>query len=88
MGCWQDVVEACTMCVNQKGNKHVVNVIEVTGVKLSPMHVPRVKNQALEGEWPDMEGHTVYHTLYQDIFKTIYGRLAPLYERLHEIYRK
>lgn len=37
---------------------------------------------------PDMERHAVYHTLYQDIFKNIYGRLAPLYERLHEIYRK
>lgn len=54
MDCWQDAVEACTMCVNQKGNKHVVNEIEVSGAKPSPMRVPRVKDQALEGERPDV----------------------------------
>ncbi|MEG1947459.1 MAG: FGGY-family carbohydrate kinase [Lachnospiraceae bacterium] len=37
---------------------------------------------------PDMQQHAVYKTLYEDIFKNIYGRLAPLYARLHEIYRK
>lgn len=54
LDCWQDAVEACTMCANPKGNKHVVNEIEVAGAKPSPMRVPRVKDQALEGERPDV----------------------------------
>lgn len=37
---------------------------------------------------PDMERNSVYRTLYEDIFKNIYGRLSPLYERLHQIYKK
>lgn len=36
---------------------------------------------------PDMEQNAVYKTLYEDIFKNIYGKLSPLYERLHEIYK-
>lgn len=35
---------------------------------------------------PNMKQHEIYKTLYTDIFKNIYGRLSPLYERLHEIY--
>lgn len=37
---------------------------------------------------PDMGQHEIYRTLYKEIFKNIYGRLAPLYQRLSEIYRK
>lgn len=37
---------------------------------------------------PDMEIHKVYEELYEDIFKKIYGRLSPLYKRLHEIYHR
>ena len=36
---------------------------------------------------PDETQHERYRVLYTDIFKNIYGRLSPLYERLHEIYR-
>lgn len=35
---------------------------------------------------PDMKQHKIYAVLYEDVFKNIYGKLAPLYERLHEIY--
>lgn len=35
---------------------------------------------------PDMNQHKIYAVLYEDVFKNIYGKLAPLYERLHEIY--
>lgn len=37
---------------------------------------------------PDMEQHEIYRILYEEIFKKIYGRLSPLYARLHEIYGK
>lgn len=36
---------------------------------------------------PDMKQNAIYKTLYEDVFKNIYGRLAPLYERLHQIYK-
>lgn len=35
---------------------------------------------------PDMEQHQIYEVLYSDIFKNIYGKLSPLYQRLQEIY--
>ena len=35
---------------------------------------------------PDPEVHKIYQQLYEDIFKNIYGRLSPLYKKLHEIY--
>lgn len=37
---------------------------------------------------PDMEQNAIYQILYEDVFQKIYGRLAPLYQRLHEIYKK
>lgn len=35
---------------------------------------------------PNMDTHRIYQQLYEDVFKNIYGKLAPLYGRLHEIY--
>lgn len=35
---------------------------------------------------PDMQQHKIYETLYADVFKNIYGKLSPLYQRLGEIY--
>ena len=35
---------------------------------------------------PDLQTYKIYEELYEDIFKKIYGKLAPLYKRLHEIY--
>lgn len=37
---------------------------------------------------PNMKVHRIYQELYEDIFKKIYGKLAPLYKRLHEIYHR
>lgn len=37
---------------------------------------------------PDMRQHEIYSVLYEDVFKNIYGKLAPLYERLYEIYHR
>lgn len=37
---------------------------------------------------PDMEQHRIYQKLYGDVFRNIYGRLLPLYEKLHGIYTR
>ena len=37
---------------------------------------------------PDMKVHKVYQELYEDVFQNIYGKLSPLYKRLHEIYHR
>lgn len=37
---------------------------------------------------PDMKQHKIYDVLYEEVFKNIYDKLAPLYEKLHEIYRE
>ena len=37
---------------------------------------------------PDEEKHKIYEELYTDVFKEIYGKLSPLYKRLHEIYHR
>lgn len=35
---------------------------------------------------PDAAQHKIYDQLYSEIFKNVYGRLSPLYQRLNEIY--
>lgn len=35
---------------------------------------------------PDMAQHRIYRKLYGEIFQNIYGRLSPLYDKLHDIY--
>ena len=37
---------------------------------------------------PNEGQHQIYEELYQEVFKNIYGRLAPLYEKLNGIYKK
>lgn len=37
---------------------------------------------------PDMDQHRIYEELYREVFQNIYGKLAPLYEKLNEIYRR
>ena len=37
---------------------------------------------------PDMGQHQIYYELYQDVFQNIYGKLAPLYAKLHDIYHR
>lgn len=38
--------------------------------------------------FPNIAQHKIYETLYADIFKNIYGKLSPLYQRLNEIYSR
>lgn len=51
---WQDIVDACSMCV-QKGTKmHVVNDIVLEGVTMPRMRTPVQSDGALEGRRPDV----------------------------------
>ncbi len=51
---WDDIVDACSMCVNKKSGKHVVNKIELNGVKIPKMKLPAVSDSALDGMRPDV----------------------------------
>lgn len=54
---WEDIVRACSLCVDKKSAKtglHVVNNIEFTGGKIPGMLLPVVKDNALEGMKPDV----------------------------------
>ncbi len=51
---WNDAVEACMMCVQRKGDKHVVNDIALVGVRIPAMRVPDVRDESLEGLRPDV----------------------------------
>lgn len=37
---------------------------------------------------PNKKQHRIYRELYQEVFQNIYGKLVPLYEKLHEIYNR
>lgn len=51
---WQDVIEACRMSVCKDKNIHVVNDIEFTGAKIPPMRLPKISDNSLEGQSPDV----------------------------------
>ena len=34
---------------------------------------------------PNQENHKLYNALYYDVYKNMYKRLKPLYERIREI---
>ena len=34
---------------------------------------------------PDQKNHALYDALYHDVYKKMYRRLKPLYERIREI---
>ena len=51
---WEDIVEACSMCVMRIPGFHVVNDIELEGTDLPPMRKPEFTDDALEGRKPDV----------------------------------
>lgn len=51
---WQEIVEACSMCVSKKPGWHVVNDIQLSGVTMPKMRLPELKDLALEGKKPDV----------------------------------
>ena len=59
-----------------------VGLGEFSGYKEAAEHMVSVKD-VFE---PDMEQHRIYQMLYEEVFKKIYGRLSPLYQRINEIY--
>ena len=59
-----------------------VGLGEFSGYKEAVEHMVSVRD-VFE---PDMEQHRIYQMLYEEVFKKIYGRLSPLYQRINEIY--
>lgn len=51
---WEDIVTACSMCVDKKSGMHVVNDIRLEGAKPAPTRFPSFQDQALEGSRPDV----------------------------------
>lgn len=51
---WDDIVAACTMCVDKKRRYHVINDLRLEGVTPPKMRVPKIKDSALDGRRPDV----------------------------------
>ncbi|EGB93470.1 NAD(P)/FAD-dependent oxidoreductase [Clostridium sp. D5] len=51
---WEDIVTACSMCVDKKSGMHVVNDILLEGEKPASLRLPSFQDQALEGSRPDV----------------------------------
>lgn len=51
---WQDIVDACSMCVQKEKRVHVVNDIVPEGIVIPPMRCPGDKDSQLEGCRPDV----------------------------------
>ena len=51
---WDDIINACSMCVDKKSGRHVVNKIKLRGIEMQPMKLPCVLDDSLEGEKPDV----------------------------------
>ncbi|MFR6425006.1 MAG: NAD(P)/FAD-dependent oxidoreductase [Oscillospiraceae bacterium] len=51
---WDDVVRAGQMAATKYSTCHVVNDITFTGGKDAPMHVPALRDDALDGQTPDV----------------------------------
>ncbi len=46
---WEDIIEACSMSVDKKGNMHVVNDIELRGVENPRNEGSNINDDYLEG---------------------------------------
>ena len=57
------------------------------GLKLHADFKTAVKTMTRIGEVfePNQENHKLYNALYHDVYKKMYKRLKPLYERIREI---
>ena len=51
---WDEIIEACQMCVQKDKSIHVVNDIVLNNVEIPPMRVPSLKDDALDGDTPDV----------------------------------
>jgi sugar (pentulose or hexulose) kinase len=57
------------------------------GLGLHPDFITAVKAMTHVGEVfePDPRNHKLYEALYHDVYKKMYKRLKPLYERIRQI---
>ena len=37
---------------------------------------------------PDMQQHKLYSALYEEVYKEVFGKLAPLYGKVQDIYSR
>ena len=51
---WDEIIEACQMCVQKNTDIHVVNDIVLNNVKIPEMRVPAIKDLSLDGDSPDV----------------------------------
>lgn len=51
---WDEIVEACSMCVVKQQGVHVVNDLVLDGIKIPEMRVPSIRDTKLEGRKPDV----------------------------------
>lgn len=51
---WEDIVGACSLCVDKKRRYHVINDIRLKGAAIPEMKIPDIQDQALEGRKPDV----------------------------------
>lgn len=54
MNSWEDIVNACAICVDKKRRYHVVNDLNLEGTELPKMRLPKIQDQALDGRRPDV----------------------------------
>ncbi len=51
---WEDIVGACSLCVDKKRRYHVINNLKLENTELPKMKLPHIQDQALEGRKPDV----------------------------------
>lgn len=51
---WEDIIEACSMCVIKQPGVHVVNDVVFSGSVRAPMRTPGFTDETLEGRRPDV----------------------------------
>lgn len=54
---WQEIVDACRLCVDKKSftsGVHVVNDVKFTGAEQNPMRLPEICDSSLDGKTPDI----------------------------------
>lgn len=51
---WEDIVEACTMCVSSQPGVHVVNDVVLKEAAMPKMRIPKIEDKSLDGKRPDV----------------------------------
>ncbi len=51
---WEDIISACSMCVNKDKRYHVVNDIKLVDTDIRSMRIPKESSKELEGRKPEV----------------------------------